>query len=211
MTRDHVPPKTLFSKPLPDNLPTVPACERCNVSFKKDDEYTQTVLALDFRASTHRDVLGSMSTMARALQYPEARRFTQSLLRSSRYTGLLTPSGTPVSKMAVDVTRIEATGEHIVRGLHYLETKKPVDSKAKVLVRSLRDWEPSNTLLLAAVRMHDLCLDKRQKEVGKAFSYAVGLRDDKSVWVMLLYGYHLWIASIGEPPQDLIEEELGEI
>ncbi len=69
VTRDHVPPKTLFSKPPPIDMPTVPSCEQCNASFKKDDEYTQTVLALDFRAAAHRDVLGSMSTMARALQY----------------------------------------------------------------------------------------------------------------------------------------------
>jgi hypothetical protein len=192
LTRDHVPPRTLFSKPFPDNIPTVPACSPCNASFKKDDEYSQTVLSIDFKAAGHRDVLGGMSTMARALSYPQAHGFMQSLLRNSRPTGLLTPSGARIGALTIDVPRINATGEHIVRGLHYLETGKPIDPKAKVVVNSIANWELSNPLILAAVRMHDLCGDKRLKEVGKAFSYGIGLRDDKSVWIMLLYGCHLW-------------------
>lgn len=206
MTRDHVPPRAFFSKPCPPDMLTVPACETCNASFKKDDEYTHMVVALDFRAASHRDVLGNMSTLARSLQRPQARGFTQSLVKNSRSTGLLTPSGASVRKMTVDVSRIDATGEHIVRGLHYVETKMTVDPKARVLVRSLPHVEPSDPMLLAAVRMHDLCPDQRHREVGKAFSYGVGFGYGKSVWIMMLYGYHFWFATIGEPPEDLVDE-----
>lgn len=38
-TRDHVPSKVLLDAPYPDNLPVVPACESCNASFSKDEEY----------------------------------------------------------------------------------------------------------------------------------------------------------------------------
>ncbi len=38
LTRDHIPPKCMFPRPLPDNLITVPCCRRCNESFKLDDE-----------------------------------------------------------------------------------------------------------------------------------------------------------------------------
>jgi dipeptidase len=59
-----------------------------------------------------------------------------------------------------------------------------------------------------APRTERVCGDKRLKEVGKAFSYGVGLRDDKSVWIMLLYGCHLWIAVTGEPPEGFVGETL---
>jgi hypothetical protein len=39
LTREHVPPKGLFLKPLPSNLVTVPCCFQCNNSYSKDDEY----------------------------------------------------------------------------------------------------------------------------------------------------------------------------
>src|SRR3972149_962327 len=38
-TRDHVPPKTLFPGPRPENLITLPSCERCNKAYSLDEEY----------------------------------------------------------------------------------------------------------------------------------------------------------------------------
>jgi hypothetical protein len=38
-TRDHCPSKVLLDEPFPPNLPVVSACERCNRSFSKDEQY----------------------------------------------------------------------------------------------------------------------------------------------------------------------------
>jgi hypothetical protein len=38
-TRDHVPSKVLLDDPLPDNLPVVQACNRCNNAFSSDEVY----------------------------------------------------------------------------------------------------------------------------------------------------------------------------
>ena len=38
-TEDHVPSKCFLDKPLPNNPPVVPCCEKCNNSFSKDEEY----------------------------------------------------------------------------------------------------------------------------------------------------------------------------
>ena len=38
-TRDHCPSKVLLDAPLPPNLPVVDACEACNQSFSKDEQY----------------------------------------------------------------------------------------------------------------------------------------------------------------------------
>src|SRR5207302_114049 len=38
LTRDHVPPKNLFRKPLPSNLITVSCCKSCNAIYSKAEE-----------------------------------------------------------------------------------------------------------------------------------------------------------------------------
>jgi hypothetical protein len=45
-TRDHVPPKKLFTPPLPGNLITVPACDNCNNRASEDDEAFQNELSI---------------------------------------------------------------------------------------------------------------------------------------------------------------------
>lgn len=43
-TKDHIPSKNLLEKPYPDNLLTIPSCEKCNKSFSLDEEYFLNVL-----------------------------------------------------------------------------------------------------------------------------------------------------------------------
>ena len=38
-TRDHIPSRVFLDKPYPENLPVVPACNKCNHSFSLDEEY----------------------------------------------------------------------------------------------------------------------------------------------------------------------------
>lgn len=46
LTRDHIPPKSLYPKPMPCDLITVPCCYSCNQSFQKDDYLLRYVLTL---------------------------------------------------------------------------------------------------------------------------------------------------------------------
>lgn len=41
LTVDHVPHKAVIPRPFPNNLITVPACEKCNNLFSKEDQYFQ--------------------------------------------------------------------------------------------------------------------------------------------------------------------------
>jgi hypothetical protein len=104
--------------------------------------------------------------------------------------------------MSVNIDRIDATGAHIVRGLYFAETGKPVDAGTTVLVRSLVDVQPSHPLLLSAAHLFHLCADQRKREIGSAFSYAAGFRDNISVWILLLYGFNFWVATTGPIPDD---------
>ena len=55
VNRDHVPSKTLLSRPLPDNLPVSPTCMTCNASFARDEEYVSVFLAAVLTGSADPD------------------------------------------------------------------------------------------------------------------------------------------------------------
>lgn len=43
-TREHTPSKAFLTEPFPDNLPTVPACFKCNNGFSFDEDYVACYL-----------------------------------------------------------------------------------------------------------------------------------------------------------------------
>lgn len=45
-TREHAPSKAFLSRPFPSDLPTVPACAKCNNSFSPDELFTKTLISL---------------------------------------------------------------------------------------------------------------------------------------------------------------------
>jgi hypothetical protein len=53
LTKDHVPPKSLFPKPRPDNLITVYSCDNCNLGTAKDDEYFRLMTTIREDALNH--------------------------------------------------------------------------------------------------------------------------------------------------------------
>lgn len=43
-TREHIPSKAFLEDPFPENLPTIPACFKCNNGFSADEEYVACYL-----------------------------------------------------------------------------------------------------------------------------------------------------------------------
>lgn len=54
-TRDHVPSRVLLDAPLPENLPVVPACRKCNNGFSQDEEYLACLVEAVVAGSTNPD------------------------------------------------------------------------------------------------------------------------------------------------------------
>src|SRR4051812_30015103 len=77
ITDDHVPPKNLFPYPRPSNLITVPACNDCNKSFSKDDEWLRLTLSIREISKTHPDRNAALPIVKRSLERPSARGFSR--------------------------------------------------------------------------------------------------------------------------------------
>ena len=43
-TREHIPPKAFLKKPLPSDLPVLPACKKCNNGFSSDELYVRAYI-----------------------------------------------------------------------------------------------------------------------------------------------------------------------
>jgi hypothetical protein len=204
-TVDHVPPKLLLEQPFPPNLLNVPACEGCNQSFKQDDEYTRSVLAVDFRASQNKAAQFNLAAIRRSLEKPEARAFADYLTRQSRRMNILSSTGLPMVEISTDKQRVNNTGLHIMRGLYFIETGKVVPPDASIRLESKAGLTADHPDMHTISRVFHVLPDHRHRESGTAFSYMAGFGHEGlvSVWVMLLYDYFFWVGGIdGRAPAD---------
>jgi len=52
-TWDHIPPKAFLDRPLPDNLPKVPACEKCNNDAAINEQYVACLIECGLTGSSN--------------------------------------------------------------------------------------------------------------------------------------------------------------
>ncbi len=110
LTRDHVPPRCLFSKPRPNDLVTVPCCEACNRELSKHDEYFRIAITTgidrDKFPKENADSVRAINSLAR----PASQGFARFLLQNYE------PNP---SRFTFDAFRIEIVLYRITRGLFY--------------------------------------------------------------------------------------------
>jgi hypothetical protein len=199
-TKDHVPPKTFLATPYPRDLVTVPSCFDCNRGFQRDDEYTRTVVALDLRAHDNPSAVAKLPEIFRSLQRPQAAGFAESIRRNLMASSILDANGQPLgSVFTVDIPRIEATGKHIARGLHYHFGGSPLPLDYKLFVQSKPGYDSIDHVVPSFISFYEKCSARREGQVGDGFSYVAGSAGTAFVWLLLLYGYFWWIV-IAVPP-----------
>jgi hypothetical protein len=211
LTADHVPAKLFLEPPFPTNLLTVPSCADCNSSFKADDEYTRTVLALDIRANWNNAAQYNLPAVIRSLGRPDARGFAQYLGQQSRTMNVLAPNGNYLMAIHIDRERVNHSGMHMLRGLYFHETGKRLSlTRADVRVESKAGLTAEHSDALTIARVFRVLPEQRNGAMGTAFSYATALGYRRSVWLMLLYDFFFWIGSIDERDPSEREAEAGQ-
>lgn len=135
LTRDHVPPKCLFSNPLPQDLITVPCCRQCNKSASKDDEYFRMILAGRRDVGGNPDASIAMGKAVRALQRPEAKGFRRFFLDSTRFFYFVNELGVvePGGSYDADHNRLGHVASRIIRGLFWNQTGERLPNDCEVI------------------------------------------------------------------------------
>src|ERR1035441_406338 len=133
ITRDHIPPKGIFSKPLPDDLITVPACPQCHSDeTSKDDEYFRLALQVREGIENHPDVI-------------------KGLLENIFLAELVSPNGIFIKNqwaIQTDMNRLRRVVTRIMKGLFYKLKEHRIPDGYEALVcdeDSFQKW-PANVV-----------------------------------------------------------------
>jgi hypothetical protein len=127
VTKDHVPPKGISSKPRRVNLITVPACPNCHSQqTSRDDEYFRNTLNVREDLSQHPGVLEVQPIVLRSFTNPNKSGMLGDFLKSVRQIEQVTPAGIVVKNkfgFEADMVRIRRVVQRTVIGLFYHHKK----------------------------------------------------------------------------------------
>lgn len=185
-TSDHLPPKSIFPKPRPENLITVPSCADCNNNASSLDEAFRLYLAL------HVGDLDDETTAAyfhEALRtYKHNKKLQHEILGSAQPMDFITPGGVYLGqgmKLLWNSKAHDAVIERIVRGLYFHHFGEILPSDTHVSPKWFN--RPDEKFLQTMSGL------KKEVVGNNQFVYLYGRFEEHpsaSVWCFEFYGRH---------------------
>lgn len=198
LTRDHIPPKSLFNKPRPANLITVWACGSCNKTFKNDDDYFWLTLASRAEAARNSEAGGAALRAIKHLARPQAAGFRSAFLATVQPVEVKTASGLYIgNRLAYDVSfaRLNRVAARITRGLFCYVHRALLAPGYVATARALEGFTPEADTdlqqLLAFVGA------EHPHSVGSVFSYRFKPIPDNPESALVLFEVYQTTAFLG--------------
>lgn len=216
-TRDHVPSRALLDAPLPENLPVVGACRKCNNAFSSDEEYFVCLLESVLRGSTaavRRPLVANVFLRNPALRsrIDEARqerngqvlfsievdRVEAVLLKLARGHAAFELSAVRRSKPAVfawgPLAQLSDSQRRFVEDVHVLDFFPEVGSRAmqRMVVAQLTLAGPDGSKQQEALFVHDWVEVQKERYRYLAYEDQTGVHV-KIVMDEYLYCYANWV------------------
>ncbi len=210
---DHIPPETIYARPLPHPRPSVPACRRChNVQTSRDDQHFRDTVLNYFRVTGLPQAQQQLAAMLSGLKDPQQQKYRAAMTRRLGKAELRTPSGLYLGRRTtykMDVPRLDRTGRRYVRGLHSyaLGTRLPEDWSVLCMVKP--------DFLHAYVAHVGLLFNGRPRVVvqSEVFWYSwLQLDDGRSVWLLVFFDAYPIIGVLyppGAAPADVASRRDG--
>lgn len=169
-SRDHVPPRCIFTKPYPTDLVTVPACAKCNMGRSGLDEQFKVFLGL--AVGYHLD--GNKTYRLPVLKtLAHNRKLHSEILTSMRQVVIHDPSiHASQSAMAIPLnqTAHDTVVEKTVRGLYFHHTGTILGNKYSATVqwhivlddklfKATKDWPTGTIGDPALIYKYAICVD----------------------------------------------------
>jgi len=194
LSKDHVPPKNLFTKPLPSNMIEIPSCSVCNENRSKDDEYFRLILTMREDLTEHEEVQDVFSKVERSFERPFHSGLKYSFLQTVRLAEVITDSGIYCGRVPLyqpDSKRINKVLIPIINGLFYQSKRKRIpDQYLKIWWHIERLSDIKNTDIRTKIINNLRSIP--QIEIGNnIFAYRLHhANDDENViiGIMIFYG-----------------------
>jgi hypothetical protein len=189
-TRDHIPPRSLFTPPLPRNLITVPACAACNQGFSNDDEVFRNEFSI---------LAGCFGESAKAAErLPPSIR---SIKRNKATLKKMVFGATPIERYSpggiylglgyavpVNSEAHKRVVIRIVRGLYWHHFRSRLDDDTQIELKFIDKRKPHWREALCSFKKirpkHELVGD------GETFQYLYGRAVDdptSSFWLLIFF------------------------
>ena len=188
VTRDHIPPQSLYPKPRDENirLNTVPACKECNNGASTDDEEFKVIIGFttgEYQSSQDRVI----DSLARTIG--KNQKIANNIFKTKKnvYAKLNSAILEPAIAVTFDRAKYERVITRIVKALNWIETKKAQNAALKTIVL------PGDGLKINLAKsimdvMHNLPL--RSLNNG-TFLYRGNVDEDGGgIWGMQFFGRH---------------------
>jgi hypothetical protein len=205
MTRDHIPPQGLFQQPRPSNLITVPACDQCNKSYSKDDEWFRLILAITEDVKTNVDRNAILPSVHKSLMRPPAAGFRRAFFKNIYEVPRLSSSGIYMGTQRIHITegaRLDRVAKRITKGLFYhVKGHRLPDNHGVNAIHYSRLSDPK----IRGTEFEQMVLEfvavlsqKPVTDIGETFSYhwlqsPNGL--DQTIWLLSFYGQEEYFCS----------------
>jgi len=169
--KDHIPPKSLFPKPRPSNLITIPCCSKCHRPTSKDDEYFKSMMLMSHNntSDSAKEVLESVH---RSFERDQQRGFVMSIINSideidPTFSAL--EFGKQKYTYEVDLDRLTKVVIRIIKGLIVFITEKNFPVSAKIKCYAFSGIEKGD---LALGKIEQIMRKVHKHEIGRdVFSY----------------------------------------
>lgn len=183
-SRDHIPPKSIFPKPWPNDLITVPACYQCNSGSSPDDEEFKVGISLlaGTETSLTRQLWdkGTMPTLA------HNRKLHREIVSGMIDVDVQTPAGIYLrteKAILIPAKGIKRVVERTIRGLYFHHFKECLGAQAHCGVQKIQ-VKPTQEVLELIRGLPVVAV------AGGVFKYRFGRPSDApltSIWLLSFY------------------------
>lgn len=194
-TRDHVPPRSLFPKPRPQNLITVPSCPKCNNAQSRNDELFRIALVLRDGVLQNAKATEIARSAIRGLSRDESAGLRRSILQTFQRGESVAGAGPAAGEAllySVPLSRITAVSDRITRGLYYHHFRKRVPTGYLVTSKpasALRSTDEDGwSFLLGLVSSTSGWIGSIDPEIFRYKFERARDDPDATFWVFAFYG-----------------------
>jgi len=190
-TRDHIPPKSLFPKPRPKNLITVPSCFDFNSQFQKDDDYFWLNLSIRQENAKNDAACEAASRAIKNLSRPKAAGFQRSFLASLSNVAVHSPGGLYLGdRLAyqIEFARLNRIATRITKGMFCRLRNVPLAKGYVASARAVEGFSESAFSDLKAMLGH--VSGESVHKVSSVFSYRSRFLEEDpnfSLWLFTIY------------------------
>lgn len=193
LTKDHIPPKTLFPKPRPSNLITVPCCENCNSSFSLDDEYIQVMFSMRIDVHKKETVQKNWDKILRGLKRKESAGFYKSIMSSIKKRDVNTKDGIYLGKIStydINIERIKNVSDRVIQGLYFKVTGNRIPKEYDYLSTIYSQDDKDEQIAKVFHMFINALAPEKENKIGDVFSYRFKKMDFDSNTILFYFSIY---------------------